>query len=435
VVQSKYFKISKIRRGNRAIHHFHYQDGALYCEQVALSDIAAEVGTPCYVYSHETLTRHYRVFAEPLAAVQHLICYSMKANSSAAILNLLLKMGSGLDIVSGGELYRALQVGADPAKIVFSGVGKTVPEIHQALDAQILMFNVESAAELERIQAVATERDQVARVSIRVNPDIDPRTHPYIATGLYESKFGVDIDSAQPLFSKAHAFSHIELVGVDCHIGSQITELQPFLDALERIQRVVRALRAQGLPVRYLDLGGGLGIPYQDEAPPHPSEYARAIVERTTEMDCTLVFEPGRVIVGNAGILLTRVQYIKENLKKRFVIVDTGMHHLIRPTLYQAWQGIQMVVPRTGVEQTVDVVGPICESGDFLAQGRVMPPIEADDLLAVMSAGAYGFSMASQYNSYPRPAEVMVKGSHYAVIRERESYADLVRGERVPDLG
>lgn len=415
------------------MHHFDFHEGSLYCEQVPLSQIAAEVGTPCYVYSAATLRRHYRVFAAPLAAVPHMICYSMKANSNAAILKLLLNMGSGLDIVSGGELYRALRVGADPAKIVFSGVGKTVPEIEQALDANILMFNVESEAELDRIQAVAAARDQVARVSIRVNPDIDPRTHPYIATGLYESKFGVDIDTARPLFGKAHAASHLELVGVDCHIGSQITELAPFLDALERIQHVVQELRAQGLPVRYLDLGGGLGIPYNNETPPHPDEYAREIVARSRAMDCTLVFEPGRVIVGNAGILLTEVQYIKSNYKKRFAIVDTGMHHLIRPALYQAWQQIQPVQPRTGEAEVVDVVGPICESGDFLALARELPPLQAGDLLAVMGAGAYGFSMASQYNSYPRPAEVLVDGDRYHVIRAREAYADLVRGEQLPD--
>lgn len=392
------------------------------------------MGTPCYVYSHRTLTRHFRVFAEPLAEVEHLICYSMKANSSAAILKLLLNLGSGLDIVSGGELYRALQVGADPQKIVFSGVGKTVSEIRQSLEANILMFNVESEAELERIEAVAAEMGCKARLSLRVNPDIDARTHPYIATGLYESKFGVDIQEARRLFARAQASEHLEVQGVDCHIGSQITQLDPFLQALERVGALLLQLREDGLPIRYLDLGGGLGIPYQDETPPHPSEYARAIVDKAAGLNCTLVFEPGRVIAGNSGILLTEVQYLKQTRQKRFVIVNTGMHHLIRPTLYQAWQKIQPVIPREGEHFVADVVGPICESGDFLAQARELPPVQAGDLLAVMSAGAYGYTMASFYNSYPRPAEVLVKGDQFAVIRERDGYADLIRGEHLPDF-
>jgi len=380
------------------------------------------------------LSRHFRVFAEPLADIEHLICYSMKANSSAAVLKLLLNLGSGLDIVSGGELYRALQVGADPQKIVFSGVGKTAPEIKQALEANILMFNVESEAELERIAEVAKGLGKRARLSLRVNPDIDARTHPYIATGLYESKFGVDIEEARRLFAKAHANEHLEVVGVDCHIGSQITLLSPFLDALDRVGELLQQLRSDGLPIRYLDLGGGLGIPYQDEQPPTPKEYAQAIKERAKNLNCTLVFEPGRVIAGNAGVLLTEVQYLKQTKQKRFVIVNTGMHHLIRPTLYQAWQKIQTVTPREGEHFVADVVGPICESGDFLAQARELSPIEPGDLLAVMSAGAYGFSMASFYNSYPRPAEVMVRGDQAYLIRERDEYSALTRGEHLPDF-
>lgn len=405
----------------------------MYCEDVALKTIAAEVGTPCYVYSHRTLERHFRVFDDPLAEHAHLICYSMKANSSQAILKLLLNLGSGLDIVSGGELYRALQAGADPQKIVFSGVGKSKDEIRQALHAKILMFNVESEGELERIQAVASEMECKAPIALRVNPDIDPNTHPYISTGLYQSKFGIDILDALNLYQKARQMSHIEIVGVDCHIGSQITRLKPFLDALERIKLVVQQLQAQGLNIRYLDLGGGLGIPYQGETPPHPSEYTQAIAERTRDLDCTLIFEPGRVIVGNAGILLTEVQFIKKPRDKHFVIVDTGMHHLLRPSLYSSWHTLQAVEPREGEEEKVDIVGPICESGDFLAKNRNMPPLEAGDLIAVMSAGAYGFSMASHYNSHPRPAEVMVKDDRYYVIREREGYEDILRGECLPE--
>lgn len=429
-IKKIYFNAERIR----TIHHFHYHQGELFCEEVPLKEIAAQYGTPCYVYSSRTLSRHFRVFAEPLADVEHLICYSMKANSSAAVLKLLLNMGSGLDIVSGGELYRALKVGADPQKIVFSGVGKTVPEIQQALDANILMFNVESESELERIASVAATAGKRARLSLRVNPDIDAHTHPYITTGLYESKFGVDINEARRLFAKAHDNEHLEVVGVDCHIGSQITDLSPFLDALDRVGELFLQLRADGLPVRYLDLGGGLGIPYQDESPPTPREYAQAIKERAAKLNCTLVFEPGRVIAGNAGILLTEVQYLKQTKQKRFVIVNTGMHHLIRPTLYQAWQKIQAVQVREGEHFVADIVGPICESGDFLAQAREMPPVQSGDLLAIMSAGAYGYSMASFYNSYARPAEVLVHNDQAHLIRERDDYAALTRGEHLPEF-
>jgi diaminopimelate decarboxylase len=373
------------------------------------------------------------VFAEGLAGTPHLICYAMKANSSQAILKLLLSMGAGLDIVSGGELYRALAAGADPQKIVFSGVGKTEAEIRMALSAHILMFNVESEAELLRINQIAGQMGLKAPISLRVNPDIDPRTHPYIATGLAESKFGIDIEQARQLFLKAHSLPALDMVGVDCHIGSQITELQPFLDAFERVRELVLDLKAQGLPIHHLDLGGGLGIPYNGETPPNPREYTQALAERAADLGCTLVFEPGRVLVGNAGILLTRVEYLKQTVGKRFVIVDTGMHHLIRPALYGAWQHVQAVSPRPGSPWTADLVGPICESGDFLAKDRELPPLESGDLLAIMSAGAYGFSMASNYNSYPRPAEVMVHGDQFAVIKQRETYADLIRGESTPD--
>lgn len=415
------------------IHYFHYRENELYCEDVPLKTIADAVGTPCYIYSTQTLLRHYRVFDEALADVPHLICYSMKANSSLSILNLFLNKGSGVDIVSGGELFRALKAGADPQKIVFSGVGKTAPEIAAALDAHILMFNVESQAELAAIQAIASARNQKAPISLRVNPDIDPKTHPYIATGLRQSKFGIDIRVAEGVFAQAQQMSHIEVVGVDCHIGSQITELEPFISALQKIKELVQRLRQQyHLPIRYLDLGGGLGITYKAETPPHPSEYAAQLLTHTQDMNCTLIFEPGRVLVGNAGVLLTQVVYHKNNGDKRFVIVDSGMNHLIRPSLYQSYQDILPVRKQADAEMvTVDVVGPICESGDFFARDRQLPEVPAGELLAIMSSGAYGYVMASQYNSYPRPPEVMVNGSQWAVIRERECYEDIVRGEHL----
>lgn len=419
--------------GVRTIHYFETQHGELYCEEVALSEIAQKVGTPCYVYSHRTLERHFNVFAQALDGIPHLICYSMKANSNRSILQIFLQRGGGLDIVSGGELYRAMLAGAAPQKIVFSGVGKTEAEIAMALQADILMFNVESEGELERIQHVACQQGIKARVALRVNPDIDPKTHPYIATGLKKSKFGIALNDALRLFEKAKTLSHIAVHGVDCHIGSQITELDPFVDALHKLKELIHDLRSQyQLPIRYLDLGGGLGIPYQDETPPHPDEYAARIREETEGLDCTLIFEPGRVLVGNAGLLLTEVQYLKRHEEKTFVIVDSGMNHLIRPALYQAWQAIQPVKKREGAPWVVDVVGPICESGDFFALDRELSPVEPGDLLAVMSSGAYGYSMASQYNSYPRPAEVLVKGAEFAVIRERESYSELSRGENTP---
>lgn len=401
-----------------------------------LNTIAKAFGTPCYVYSSATLTRHFKVFQEPLveAGAEHLICYAMKANSSLGVLDLLVKQGSGFDIVSGGELFRALRAGANPRKIVYSGVGKLPHEIQAALNANILMFNVESADELERIQQVASDMGRRAPVALRVNPDIDPNTHPYISTGLYESKFGIDIRDAPALFERAKALPNIDVVGVDCHIGSQITQMQPFLDALARIKSLVQDLQSQGFAIRYLDVGGGLGIPYDAETPPIPSEYTQAIVERTRDLDCTLIFEPGRVIAGNAGVLLTEVQYLKQNREKRFVIVDTGMHHLIRPTLYHAYQAVQAVNPREGDPVVADLVGPICESGDFLAKDRALPPVKQGDLLAIMSAGAYGYSMASFYNSYARPAEVLVQGDQYALIRERDTYEEIIRGEHLPDF-
>jgi diaminopimelate decarboxylase len=414
------------------MHHFQHRNGELYAEEVSLREIAARVGTPCYVYSLATLRRHYRVFDDAFAAVPHLICFSVKANSNLAVLRSFVREGSGFDIVSGGELYRALKVGADPQKIVFSGVGKSADEIRAAVRAGILMFNVESPAELDAISAVAGALGVTARVALRVNPDVDPQTHPYISTGLKKSKFGIHIQRSIEDYRRARALPHVEVVGIDCHIGSQLTAIPPFLDAIRRIRHLAERLRAEDFAIRYVDMGGGLGITYNDEQPPEPGEYAAALAEGLHGLEATLVLEPGRVIVGNAGILLTRVLYLKATDEKNFVVVDGGMNDLIRPALYGSYQGIQAVRPRAGSGFTADVVGPVCESGDFFAKDRTLPPLEAGDLLAVMSAGAYGFVMASTYNSRPRAPEVLVDGGEFHVVRERETQDDLIRGEHIP---
>ena len=414
------------------MHHFQYKNGRLCAENVPLEKIAQEVGTPCYVYSHATLTHHFKVFDRAFDDVPHLTCYSVKACSNIAIIRLFARMGGGVDIVSGGELFRALKAGVSPQKIVFSGVGKTKEEMAMALDAGILMFNVESEAELFTLNQVAKEMGKIAPIALRVNPDVDPKTHPYISTGLKKNKFGIDIRIAKHLYLKANELSHLNVIGIDCHIGSQLTTLSPFLDALERVKRLYKELVAEGLKLKYLDLGGGLGIPYHEEAPPHPTEYAKAIIEAAKDLHCTLIFEPGRVIVGNAGILLTKVLYLKQNQEKNFVIVDAAMNDLARPSLYGAYHEILPVKKEPRDTFVADVVGPICESGDFLAKDRKMSKVKAGELLAVMSAGAYGFSMSSNYNSRPRAAEVLVKGDEYFIIRERESYEDLVKLEKIP---
>ncbi len=414
------------------MHHFQYQDGRLCAEDVPLEKIAKEVGTPCYVYSHATLSHHFKVFDGAFDEVPHLTCYSVKACSNIAIIRLFAKMGGGVDIVSGGELFRALKAGVPSQKIVFSGVGKTKEEMRMALKVGILMFNVESEAELFALNQVAKEMNKIAPIALRVNPDVDPKTHPYISTGLKKNKFGIDISIAKQLYLKANELSNINVIGIDCHIGSQLTTLSPFLDALERVKRLYKELVAKGLDLKYLDLGGGLGIPYHEEEPPHPTEYAKAIMEAAKDLHCTLIFEPGRVIVGNAGILLTKVLYLKQNQEKNFVIVDAAMNDLARPSLYDAYHEIFPVKKEARDTFVADVVGPICESGDFLAKDRKMPKVEAGELLAVMSAGAYGFSMSSNYNSRPRAAEVLVKGDEYFIIRERESYEDLVKLEKIP---
>jgi len=415
------------------MHHFHYKNNKLYAEGVPLTEIAEAVGTPCYIYSQATLTHHFKVFDNAFSDVPHLTCYSVKANSNIALLKLFASLGGGVDVVSGGELFRALKADVSPKKIVFSGVGKTEDEIKMALEADILMFNVESEAELETIHEIASRLGKIAPIALRVNPDIDPKTHPYISTGLRKSKFGIDIKIAEQLYLKANHMPHIRVIGIDCHIGSQLTLLSPFLDALERIKLLYQKLEAQGLKLQYLDLGGGLGIPYGEEIPPHPTEYAQAIKAAAQDLNCTLIFEPGRVIVGNAGILLTKVLYSKQGKGKTFIIVDAAMNDLIRPSLYHAHHEIKPVEKMERPLVVADVVGPICETGDFFAQGRKMPLVQSGELLAIMSAGAYGFVMSSNYNSRPRVAEVLVNGDRYQVIRKRECYEDLIRLEKIPE--
>ncbi len=415
------------------MNHFQYQGNDLYCEDVAVKDIAAQVGTPFYLYSHATLSRHMEAFTSAFASVPHLVCYSIKANSNLAVLKTFVNLGAGFDMVSGGELFRAQQVGCDPRKIVYSGVGKTEPEIEAALNADILMFNVESPQELETIDRVAGRLGKKAGIAIRVNPDVDPQTHPYISTGMKKAKFGINIAQALEDYRRAAALPNLEVIGVDCHIGSQLTKLSPFVDAIRKVRELVETLQQEGFAIKYLDLGGGLGITYKDEEPPTPADYAKAIIEATKGLDVTLVFEPGRMMVGNAGILVAKVLYVKEGEAKNFVIVDAAMNDLARPALYGSYQGIQAVDRSTDETILADVVGPICESGDFLAQDREVPAFKQGDLLAVSSAGAYGFTMASNYNSRPRTPEVMVKGDQVLVIRQRETYDDLIKGESVPE--
>ena len=419
------------------MNHFEYRNGEMYAEQVPLQKIAREVGTPAYVYSLATLKRHFKVFDQAFAKAPHIVCFSVKANSNLALLRAFAKEGSGFDIVSGGELFRALKVGADPKKIVFSGVGKKRQEIEYALDAGILMFNVESEEELFALNEIAAGIGKKAPISLRVNPDVDPQTHPYISTGMKKAKFGVDIKKSLDGYKKALALKNVDVVGVDCHIGSQLTSVTPFVDALAKVReyldRVLAGeMKKEGAQIRYLDLGGGLGISYNDEKPPLPDEYAAAIIRGLEGLDVTLILEPGRVIVGNAGVLLTEVQYIKETDTKKFVIVDGGMNDLIRPALYGSFQAIRPVVESKAETINADVVGPICESGDFFAKDRDIARPKRGDLLAVMSAGAYGFTMASNYNSHPKPPEVLVDGDQYYIVRKRETLDDLINGEVIP---
>jgi diaminopimelate decarboxylase len=418
------------------MHSFEYQQGELYCEQVPVSRIAKELGTPCYIYSHETLIRHFHAYDNAFKDIPHVIAFAMKANSNLAILRLMAREGSGVDIVSGGELFRAMKAGVPASKIVFAGVGKSSDEIRDALKANILMFNVESAAEIRAINDVAASVDMRARIALRINPDVDPKTHPYISTGMKKSKFGIAADRAVEEYKMASSMSHIEVVGVHAHIGSQLTDVTPFVDSLKKVVALIDTLKTHGINIRYLNIGGGLGITYSDEKPPLPQDLAHAISPLVKGLGLTLVMEPGRVIVGNAGILVTKALYEKAGETKHFVIVDAAMNDLIRPSLYGAYHEIRPVneaaVHRP--KHMVDIVGPVCESGDFLAKERSLPNIQPDDLLAVMSAGAYGFVMASNYNSRPRVPEVLVKGGEFHIIRERETYDDLIKGETIPSF-
>ena len=409
--------------------HFNYNSDSLHCEDVAIKELAEIYGTPLYVYSRATLERHWHAFDQALAGRDHLVCYAVKANSSLGVLNVLARLGSGFDIVSGGELQRVLRAGGDPDKIVFSGVGKLPQEIALALDSGIHCFNVESEQELNQINQIAGQKSLVARVSFRINPDIDAKTHPYISTGLRENKFGIDIRDAERIYSKAAELPHIDVIGVDCHIGSQLTELSPFVDALQRLLELISRLNDQGINIRHLDLGGGLGIRYRDETPPLPSEWSDALRDQLSAFDGTVVIEPGRAIAGNAGILVSRVIYTKHSDEKNFAVVDAAMNDLIRPALYDAWLEIIRVDKRSDErERTYDIVGAICETADFLGKDRLIS-LAPDDLIAIRSSGAYAFSMSSNYNTRGRAAEVMVDGNQHYCIREREVFDDLVRGE------
>lgn len=410
------------------MQHFTLRDGELYVEDTPLSAVAKRFGTPCYVYSRAAFTQQYLAYAQALGSHPGMICYAIKANSNLAILNMLAKLGAGFDIVSGGELERVLRAGGNPARIVFSGVGKTAAEMARALDVGIYCFNVESEAELELLAQVAAEKGKVANISLRVNPDVDANTHPYISTGLKENKFGIAIERAPAVYARAAQLPSLAIKGVDCHIGSQLTQLTPFLDALDRLLLLVDELAATGIRISHLDLGGGLGVTYRGETPPPVAEYMAAIKAKLGDRQLSLMFEPGRSISANAGVLLTRVMFLKPTEHKNFAVIDAAMNDNIRPSLYQAWQDIRPVKPRAGETKKWDLVGPVCETGDFLGKDRDMV-VEAGDLLAVMSAGAYGFTMSSNYNTRGRAAEVVVDGDQVHLVRARETFEDLVRGE------
>ncbi len=411
--------------------YFNYRNNELYAEDVPVQDICHQYGSPCYVYSRATLERHWLAFDRAFGDHAHLICYAVKANSNIALLNVLARLGSGFDIVSLGELERVLAAGGDAKKIVFSGVGKREDEILAALKIGIRCFNVEVIDELDRVNRLAGQLGVIAPVSFRVNPDVDANTHPYISTGLKENKFGIDITLALAEYRRAAQMSNIKVVGIDCHIGSQLTEIRPFLDALDKVLDLVATLKAEGIVLHHLDLGGGLGIRYNEEQPPEPADYIAAVLERLGETDFEILLEPGRAIVGNAGILVTQVEYLKPTEHKNFAIVDAAMNDLVRPSLYSAWQAIIPVnLVSDAVEQQWDIVGPVCETGDFLGKDRALK-LAQGDLLAIRSSGAYGFSMSSNYNSRPRVAELMVDGDQIYLIREREKIAELWSGEHL----
>jgi len=415
------------------MHHFHYKDSELFCEDVPLAEIAEQVGTPVYIYSRATLVRHFQAFDRAFSNMDHLVCFSAKANTNRAVLALFAGLGGGLDIVSGGELHRGLAAGVPPERIVYSGVGKTTAEMEYALKSGILLFNVESEEELTALDLAAGKLGVRAPVALRVNPDVDAGTHPYISTGLKKNKFGVPRELAVETYRQAHRMENIEVKGIDFHIGSQITQTGPFVEAVRNVGKLARTLLDEGMPIQYLDVGGGLGIPYRDEDPPLPEDYARAMEKDLAGLPLTLILEPGRALVGNAGVLVTRVLYNKTGAKN-FIIVDAGMNDLLRPSIYQAFHAVWPVADSGRALRVADVVGPICESGDFLAKDREMPVMEPGELLSVMSAGAYGFVMSSNYNSRPRTPEVLVSGGQFAVVRARETYEDLCRGESIPDF-
>ncbi|GAK24639.1 diaminopimelate decarboxylase [Vibrio sp. JCM 19052] len=412
--------------------YFNYQDdGQLWAEDVSLQALAEQHGTPLYVYSRATLERHWNAFDSAVGQHPHLVCYAVKANSNLGVLNALARLGSGFDIVSGGELERVIAAGGDAKKVVFSGVGKTPAEMKRALELGIKCFNVESEPELERLNKVAGELGVVAPISLRINPDVDAKTHPYISTGLRDNKFGIAFDRAPEVYKFAQSLPNLNVQGIDCHIGSQLTEIEPFIDATDRLLALIDDLKAQGINIRHLDVGGGLGVVYRDELPPQPSDYAKALLGRLeNHQDLELIFEPGRAIAANAGILLTRVEFLKHTEHKNFAIIDAAMNDLMRPALYQAWQDIVPVAPREGEAQTYDLVGPICETGDFLGKDRALV-LQEGDLLAVRSAGAYGFVMSSNYNTRTRAAEVMVDGNQSHLVRQREELTSLWQLEQI----
>lgn len=411
------------------MHHFKYRDGVLFAEEANVTELAETYGTPLYIYSAATFRRHFKAFDSAFEALDHLTCYSVKANSNLSVLRMLAEEGAGMDIVSGGELYRALKAGVDPKKIVYSGVGKRESEIQEALAAGILMFNVESVAELVKIDEVAGRKGVTAQVSFRINPDVDPQTHPYISTGMAKNKFGLDIENSLEAYKLAAKLENIDPVGMDCHIGSQLTSLDPFLEALDKLLNFYGKLKNLGIQIKYLDLGGGLGIPYDEEEPPHPSEFGEALSARLKDIPLKVILEPGRVIAGNAGVMITEVVYTKSNPSKNFLIVDGAMNDLIRPSLYGSYHRIGEVEEHGRESNAYDVVGPICESSDFLARDRELPSIEQGERLVVYSAGAYGFTMASNYNTRPRACELIVDGDKVIVARKRETYEDIVANE------
>ncbi|WP_319781072.1 diaminopimelate decarboxylase [Maridesulfovibrio sp.] len=411
------------------MHHFEVKNNELHAENISITELAKEYGTPLYIYSAATLRRHFEAFDSAFTGLEHMTCYSVKANSNLSVLKLLAEMGAGMDIVSGGELYRALKAGVPASKIVFSGVGKKAYEIAEALKADILMFNVESVGELHRINEVAESMNKVARISFRINPDVDPKTHPYISTGMKKNKFGLDMETAKEAYKTAKELSSVSPIGMDCHIGSQLTTIEPFLEALDKLLTFRDELSSMGIEIEHLDLGGGLGITYNEEEPPHPKEFGEALSKALAGTGLKVVLEPGRVIAGNAGILVGEVIYTKKTPTKDFLIVDAAMNDLVRPSLYQSYHRISEVTQNNRPEIDYDVVGPICESGDFLAKDRMLPEMKQGELIAVYSAGAYGFTMSSNYNSRLRAAEIIVDGDDVIVGRRRETYEDLLKLE------